>query len=191
MAEKEFWTILATSSVVAAAVTVVVNRILKGFDEMAQRSAIKRAVQAEIDLAADFAINYLDPRAIRAPMHRITTALYDKGLAQLVTLGALSYECTHALLVYYNNVEQMNRSLGLLMEIGKDMGKDGAVEAFAKESRRAYLKAASLVPNRVLLDLLREPAQFNQFQLRSIALKHAKYRGVTPFDRLKSSFGLV
>lgn len=178
----DFWQVLGTSSLVAAGVTVAVNRILKGFDDDKLRSAIKAAIQAEIDYARDFALDYLKPGSVRLPMHRITTAFYLEGAPKLIALRAIDYDCTKVLLQYYGNIDQMNRSLDLAL--GLDDGSK------RRELGRTYLKACSLVG---VTDLRRigEMQPRDPVEHRSLTKKIAKYGDASPYDRVKHAMGLV
>ncbi len=179
-------TILLTSSVVAALVTLGISRFLKWLDDDRLRSATKKAIQAEIDRASDFGIAYLDPGTPREPLHRISTTLYVNGIARLVALGGLDYNGTQALVRYYDNIEQLNRSLELILE-HKNAGR---IKDAAREASRAYLKAASIVPGKDMRRILADH-RLEAWQRRTIASKLRKYRGRTPFDEVKAHMGLV
>src|SRR5688572_30872682 len=107
----DLWQVLVTSSLAAAIVTLIANRIMKRFDDDELRSGIKQAIQAEIDYAREFALDYLKPGSVKVPMHRITTSFYEEGGPRLIALRAINYDCARALLQYYGNIDQMNRSL--------------------------------------------------------------------------------
>lgn len=182
----ELWLkIISGSSVTAAIVTAVWNGVLRHRDRKEMRSATIQAILAEIEQARRFAVSYLAPKAVRSPMHRISTVLYRHCVSKLIEVGALTTESTDALLVYYQNIEQMNRSLDLMMELGKS----GKVAEQIAESRRAYYKAASLVPVREMRQLVDEPARFQPLQVRTIRKKLAIYRGASPYDRVCLSLG--
>jgi hypothetical protein len=178
-----FWEVFATSSVVAAGVTIGVNRFLKWQDDNALRSAIKQAIQAEIDFASDFGIAYLEPGSVKAPLHRITTALYSEGVPKLIALGAINYECSQALLQYYGNIDQMNRSLDLILSLREPEEKQEEIE-------RTLIKACSLVSIRDLRRLADIP-RANTIEKRVISDKSAKYGDVAPYDRVKRAMGLL
>jgi hypothetical protein len=178
----EFWQVLLTSSLTAAVVTIVVNRILKRFDDDELRSGIKQAIQAEIDYAREFALEYLKPGSVKSPMHRITTALYDEGVPKLISLRAIDYECAHALLQYYGNINQMNRSLDLAASL---QGQEKLEEIV-----RTIYKACSLVPIRDLQTLMSTPRP-NTLEHRIISKKTTKYGAAAPYDRVKLLLGRV
>jgi hypothetical protein len=182
----EAWQVFATSSLVAAGVTIAVNRLLKYWDDEALRSATKQAIQAEIDYACEFATDYLKPGAVKAPMHRITTSFYDEGVPKLIALGAIDYQCAQALLQYYGNIDQMNRSLDLVQSL-REAGQQQLKPA---EIKRTFFKACSLVPIRELQRLATIPRQ-DIVELRIISKKSAKYGDRSPHDLVKRSMGLV
>jgi hypothetical protein len=182
----EFWQILGTSSVVAAGVTILVNRILKGFDDDELRSAIKQAIQAEIAYARDFALDYLKPGAVRSPMHRITTAFYREGATKLIALRAINYECARALLQYYGNIDQLNRSLDVVLGLQKPEERERKL----RELRRTYLKACSLVAVEDLRQVAAMQAR-DPLEHRSLTKKIAKYGDRSPYDRVKRTMGFV
>jgi hypothetical protein len=179
----ESWQVIASSSVVAAIVTVAVNRLLKHWDEEAVRSATKQAIQAEIDYACEFALSYLEPGSVKSPMHRITTAFYGEGVPKLIALGAINTECAQALLQYYGNVDQMNRSLDLVQTLEDPAEKSAEIV-------RAMYKACSLVPISDLKKLTGVPRK-NAIELKVISKKCAKYGNTSPYDRVKRAMGLV
>lgn len=90
MAVEAFLTAVATSSVVAGLVTLAVTRVLKRRDDSNLKSALQASIRLEVELAAEFALAYLQPRAVRSPMHRITTGFYDENAAKLLALKGLS-----------------------------------------------------------------------------------------------------
>lgn len=181
----EFWQVLGTSSVVAAGVTIAVNRILKDFDDDKLRSAIKPAIQAEIDFARDFAFEYLKPSgSVRSPMHRVTTAFYLEGAPKLIALRAINYDCAKALLQYYGNIDQMNRSLDLVLQMPEQR------EPKLRELRRTYLKACSLVASKDLREVATMQAR-DPLEHRSLTKKIAKFGDTSPYDRVKRAMGLV
>jgi hypothetical protein len=168
--------------VAAAIVTIVVNRILKRFDDNELRSGIKQAIQAEIDYAREFALDYLKPGSVKSPMHRITTSVYDEGVPKLISLRAINYECAQALLQYYGNIDQMNRSLDLAAKLeGKER---------LEEIVRTIYKACSLVPIRDLETLMSTPRP-NKLEHRIISKKTTKYGAEAPYDRVKRLLGRV
>lgn len=182
----EFWQVFATSSVVAAGVTLAVNRLLKMHDDEQQRRATKQAIQAEIDFASEFAASYLDPAAVRSPIHRITTAFYEEGAPKLIALGCLNYQCSKALLIYYNNIAQMNRSLDVVLGLHKP--EDATRKQ--KELKRVFLKACSLVPRKELHRIASAP-ELDPLEARTIRRKLAKYGARSPYDEVKAHMGLV
>jgi hypothetical protein len=182
----EFWQVFATSSLVAAGVTIGVTRLLKQWDDDALRSATKQAIQAEIDYASEFAVDYLKPGSVKAPLHRITTAFYNEGVPKLIALRAINYECAQALLQYYGNIDQMNRSLDVLLSLRKPEEQQHKFE----EIGRTFLKACSLVPIRELRrlgSLQRE----HEIEIRIIRKKSMKYGDCAPYDRVKRAMGLI
>jgi hypothetical protein len=178
----DFWQVVLTSSVAAALVTIGMNRFLKWRDDGDLRSAIKEAIQAEIDYASEFALDYLNPGSVKSPMHRITTAFYTEGVPKLIALGAINKECARALLQYYGNIDQMNRSLDLAASL------EG--EKWLEEIARTMLKACSLVPIRDLKNLASTPRP-NEFEHRIISKKSTKYGVEAPYDRVKRLLGRV
>jgi hypothetical protein len=103
----DFWQVLLTSSLVAslmaAIVTIGMHRLFKQWDDDALRSAIKQAIQAEIDYASEFALDYLKPGSVKSPMHRITTSFYVEGAPKLIALRR-HLRMRRALLQYYETL---------------------------------------------------------------------------------------
>ena len=182
LSDDWFWKVFLTSSVVAAGITIGVNRVLKYWDDRALRSATKQAIQAEIDYASMFGVAYLTPDSMKLPMHRITTAFHDEGVPKLVALGALNYEATQALLQYYGNIDQMNRSLDLAQSL------QGA--ARADELGRTLYKACSLASIRDLRRLA-DMERDSVIETVTIRMKSEEYGDEAPYDRVKRLLGLV
>jgi hypothetical protein len=179
----DFWVVVGTSSLVAAVATLIISRVLKQWDDDALRTATKQVIQAEIDYACEFARDYLKPGSVKSPMHRITTAFHDEGIPKLVALGSINYECAWALLQYYGNVDQMNRSLDLVQSLE-------SLEDKKQEMRRTFYKACSLIPIQDLQQLAALP-RADATESRIISKKHTKYEGVSPYDRVKRAMGRV
>lgn len=149
---------------------------MTNWDEDALRSATKEAIQAEIDYACEFARDYLRPGSVKVPMHRITTLFYQEGVPKLIALGAVNYECARALLQYYGNIDQMNRSLDLAESLEGDNRR--------QEINRTIHKACSLVSIRELQSLVNTPRP-NELEHRIIRKKTTKYGAEAPYDRVK------
>jgi hypothetical protein len=155
---------------------------MSDWDEDALRSASREAIQAEIDYASEFALDYLKPGSVKVPMHRITTLFYQEGVPKLIGLGAINYDCARALLQYYGNIDQMNRSLDLAESL------DG--EKRLQEISRTIHKACSLISIQSLQSLANTP-RLSQLELRTIRKKTTKYGAEAPYDRVKRLLSLI
>src|SRR5919108_3207950 len=145
---------------------------MSDWDEDALRSATKEAIEAEIDYASEFALDYLRPGSVKVPMHRITTLFYREGMPKLIALGAIKYDCARALLQYYGNIDQMNRSL--------DLAESLAGKKRLDEISRTIHKACSLIPIHELRSLA-STQRPNDFELRIIRKKSTKYGDEAPY----------
>lgn len=177
---ETFLTALATSSVVAGLVTLGITRTLKKRDDTDLRDALKASIELEIELAAEFALAYLQPRAIRMPMHRITTSFYDENAAKLLALKGLNEHRLRALMIYYQNITQLNRSLDLALELRAQP------ELKRAEINRAFLKACSLVSVADLRRLAGSNAH-PPLEQRSLMRKQTKYGAYSPYDRVRAA----
>lgn len=177
---EAFLTALATSSVVSGLVSIGVTRALKRRDDEDLKRAMRTAIEIEVDLAAQFALAYLQPGAVRSPMHRILTSFYDENAAKLLALKGLDEEALRALMIYYQNINQMNRSLDRVLELQADP------ERKHDEMNRAFIKACSLVS---VADLQRLAAAHEQASIarRSLLMKRSKYGESSPYDRVKAA----
>lgn len=110
-----------------------------------KRRAYFAALRAEMNLCSDLAQTYVGDR-IAAPLYRLPTVAYSNSLPALLSEAALGERDSRNLLLFFNEVETMNR--GLEQAEGARLIEDPQERQakLADEFSRNVLKAQKLVP---------------------------------------------
>ena len=144
---ESFWT---SRELVVPLLVVALSFLLAGLNtwwrERSRRRAHWAALSAEIEHCRHLAGTYLrDP--IAAPLHRLPTMAYTNSLPSLLADAALNETDTRSLLLFFNEVETLNR--GLDQAEGARLITDTTERdnKLGEEFNRNRLKAKMLVPS--------------------------------------------
>jgi hypothetical protein len=174
------------SSVLAAVLSFWATKIVQDRrDERAARAA-KYALQAELDNAAASAGEYLDPNVPKAPVWRLSTALYERAMPTLLGLGWITNEAAQSLILFYNSVDSFNRSLDQVAEHLSNQSEFLAKE----EMMRAMLKAIQLTSSR-RLEVLRARLDVWSGFGAEVDARLGPQQGHTHYDRARGALSFL
>jgi hypothetical protein len=137
-----------TAALVGAVVGVVVSFSLTFFTEWwkgrARRRAHWAALGAEMNYGRDLATTYLSDKPA-APLYRLPIVAYAHSLPALLTAAAIDEPDTRTLLVFFNEVETLNRGLDQVDRARLITDRFERFETINDEYKRNRLKAENLV----------------------------------------------
>jgi hypothetical protein len=110
-----WWAPLA-GAVIGAVLTAALTIYREGDARERQIASWWIAVAAEVDLCRSLADAYLTGKVVMAPSYRWPTVAYENIVPQLLGIAQLSAEDTQALLLFYTEVEALNRGLDYVHE---------------------------------------------------------------------------
>jgi len=170
------WFILIASIATSSVVSAFISYAFKVAGERRERAAVKAALRAEIDDAADLAEAYLKVSTPKQPIWRPSTLLYANAMTRLLGQGVLTHDAIRALIRYYRFVDDFIRALDLAADKQEMIGA-------------ALVKATSLVSAAHLRALRADAAAAALHE--KIDERLTTYGDRMPYDIVLAELGLL
>lgn len=149
---EDFLTIHSEAVIAAlfgGAVVFCLEKWLEAWTSAARLEGVRLAIRAEIEVCGGRAQTFVEGK-VPAPLYRLPSRCFADNFSALVQSGTLDRDGTHDLIVFYAEVETLNRGLD---DAAVVFGPNNAAGSQTKEdvNSRNVLKATRLIaPSGVL-----------------------------------------